>query len=110
MKTIKAIAPKRITAFELGDAYCKDQLSLIIPFKHLEHFHRYVSELIERNKEPQPPDSTGYYITYRGTLNPNYPANNFSNNDDISRSVAIGWIAFVGIFYFFIILSTFTCS
>jgi hypothetical protein len=68
MKKFKAIDPKRITIFELGNAYCKDQISLIIPFKNLEHFHRCVSELIEKNKKPQPPGNTGYYLTYRGTL------------------------------------------
>ena len=47
MKTPKAIDPKRITIFELGNAYCKDQISLIIPFEYLEHFHRCVSSLID---------------------------------------------------------------
>ena len=69
MKTPKAIDPNRITTFELGNAYCKDQISLIIPFKHLKHFHRCVSALILKDKTDPPfEDQTGYYLTYRGTL------------------------------------------
>jgi hypothetical protein len=69
MKTPKAIDPSRITTFELGDFDSEDQLSLIIPFKHLELFHRCVSALIEKDKTDLPHEGqTGYYLTYRGTL------------------------------------------
>ena len=68
MKTPKAIDLSRITTFELGNACCEDQISLIIPFKQLEPLHRCICAIIEKDKEPQPPDATGHYLTYRGKL------------------------------------------
>ena len=68
MRTLKAIDPNRITTFELGSADSEDLLALIIPFENLKNFHYCVRALLEKDKEPQPPGNTGYYLTYRGTL------------------------------------------
>jgi len=53
--------------FEL-DQGGEDEIALVIPYEYLKTFHYCVSLLLEKDKDTEDPDATGYYITHRGTF------------------------------------------